>query len=724
MNKKNHHLISPNMAVVLLWLFVVCFSQPTAHAQIFTGDADYIVKFGSPIESGLPVIRIDTKDNAPIKDKDNYVNMTFSLTDPDNPKNDIFVTSTTDGIKARGNDSWSNPNALKKSYRIKFDSKISLFGLERAKSWVLIAQYRDPTLLFNAIAFELGNRFALPFNHSFHFVDLYLNGAYKGNYLLTEQNQVNPGRVDIHETEGWLVEIDGYYDEEPKFKTPKYDLPVMIKSPEIEPIQISNPAYDFVRKDINNLCDLMTSANFPENGYRDLINMNTFIDFLMITEIVDNKEIQTPMSTYMYKNKGNVVNMGPLWDFDCGYGYSYNYIHFNGANNRTPMQSFFKRFFDDPLFLVKYKERWNEKYSDIASINDFIDATANRIEKSALENFKTWWYRSISSWWIQNYGKEENDFWQQISNIKNYLHAHISYLNTELNKVEVLPKSKTFPSQPTGYTAVASETFTLVGYGDLTNLSATFQKAALSDFEISDGISKTPAGNGGYLATVSVKPKNSLPSTIYTDVLLLRGSNQGKSFSFELPLSFTAGVLEKAQAPEIIKQPQDITVKLGDKTYLSVQAQVTDGGKLSYLWFNNTTASNSGGRWISGANDPSYTIPTGAIGTYYYYVMIANENNLATVEKTVSVVSNAVTVRVSQTTDYEMLSENPLKAWVHNGLLHITGLTVGEILSVYTVSGALVYRNKAISDEVVIPLTVQGVYIAYSENNTIKVVFQ
>lgn len=652
------------------------------------GHVQYAVIFESPQASGLPTVRIHTENAAAIVDKENYVNMTFDLTDPNNSGNNISKIDFQDGIKGRGNDSWFNPNALKKSYRIKFDKKTGLFGLEKAKSWVLIAQYRDPTLLFNTIAFELGNRFEFPFNHSFNFVELYLNGEYKGNYLLTEQNQVGEGRVDIDEHEGWFVELDGYYDEEPKFKTEKYSLPAMIKSPEIEPFQISNPAYDFVRNDINQLCNLMASTEFPENGYRDLINMNTFIDFLMITEIVDNKEIQSPMSTYLYKNRGSTVNMGPLWDFDCGYGYGYDYIHFNDPDNRTPMQPFFQRFFEDPVFLLKYKERWNEKYPDIASIGSFIEATANKIEHSAVENFKTWWYRVISSWWTTRYPAEKNDFRQQTGKIKSYLNVHISYLNTELNRVEVLPGIKSFETQKFGV-EVVPQVFTLVAYGDMGGLNVKFGKGASSGFEISTNPDKEATGNGGYFATVSIKPKNSLSVATYADVLILTGNNQGNSFSMEIPLSFT--VVKADPAPDI---PAGLTATRGQ---ILADIELPDGWK----WVNETASVGNAGQHAYKANfTPDDT---------------DNYNILRGID---------LTVTVSDITgSSEIPPANPLKAWVRNGLLHVTGLTPGEALRIYTTGGMPVYHSTVTSDEVDISLEVRGVYIISSRNHAIKAAY-
>jgi hypothetical protein len=491
-----------------------------------------------PVNTGLPLVYIDTEGGAEILDKENYVSIvSFSLTDPENHANNVSRNNAKDGIRGRGNDSWENPNALKKSYRVKFDTKEGLLGMGSSKSWILHAQYRDPTLLFNAIAFELGNRFRMPYNHSTRFVELYMNGEYRGNYMVTEHNQTGEGRVDIDEDEGWFVEMDGQYDEEPKFRTSSYSLPVMIKTPEVEPLNMSNQAYDFVRKDLNRLNDSVASAHFPENGYRDLIDMNTFVDFLMITEIVDNKDFQWPASTYLYKDKGGAISMGPLWDFDCGYGYGYNYEYFSEPGSRAPMHEFFRKFYDDPVFLVKYKERWNEKYADIASINEFIDTTADKIETSANQNFKTWWYRVISPWWITRHGAEANNFRQQVENTKHYLDAHVAYLNTELNKVEVLPASKSFGTYRLG-DEVAAQTFTLVAYGDIADLQATLQKGESSDFGIGTPVN-TATGNGGYLITITVKPQMQ-SAAMHSDALVLSGTNQGKPFSLEVPLAVTA----------------------------------------------------------------------------------------------------------------------------------------------------------------------------------------
>ena len=81
-----------------------------------------------------------------------------------------------------------------------------------------------------------------------------------------------------------------------------------------------------------------------------------------------------------------------------------------------------------------------------------------------------------------------------------------------------------------------------------------------------------------------------------------------------------------------------------------------------------------------------------------------------------------VTLVAEQTSSSEMADVNPLRAWMRNGLLHVTGITGGETLSIYSASGALVYNAIAQSEEMDIDLKVQGVYIISSGGNTVRVV--
>ena len=70
----------------------------------------------------------------------------------------------------------------------------------------------------------------------------------------------------------------------------------------------------------------------------------------------------------------------------------------------------------------------------------------------------------------------------------------------------------------------------------------------------------------------------------------------------------------------------------------------------------------------------------------------------------------------------EIGQPQPLRAWAHNGMLHVSGLVSGEFLNVYNYLGILIRHDIAVDSEVNIPLSIRGVYIIKSGNRTTKVI--
>jgi hypothetical protein len=397
------------------------FSEDVVYT--FTSDGagrEFHIRFVCPQTTGLPVIKVDTQGEAAITSNETYIYTDVAVYDYENPAYSFTKTGYQEQIRGRGNTTWKY--MPKKPYRIKFNAKTSMFGLTAAKSWVLLANYQDVTLIMNTIAFELGQRFGLPYTNHYVPVELFLNGAYQGSYLLTEQVQVGKGRVDIDEDEGFLVELDKHYDEEPKFTTANYNLPVMIKSPE----DLDDSGYDFVRDAVNALDAAVYSDAFPNSGYRDLIDMDTFVDFILINEMLKNVELQNPSSVYMYRDKfaDSKICLGPLWDFDYGFNYDWGYfanpegMFKDTAFRGGPALAFFNRFFADPYFCTQYKAHWNAHYGEIAGITAFIDEQAALLEKSYLLD-DLLWSRAHAS---------------QIAPMKAWWNERVSYLNGEINK--------------------------------------------------------------------------------------------------------------------------------------------------------------------------------------------------------------------------------------------------------------------------------------------------
>ena len=549
----------------------------------------------------IPVVHIYTENGNAIDSRERWTNIeSFMLIDPNNPEHNIERKNlpSKDRVRGRGNSTWQYN---KKPYRIRFRENLSFFGLPARENWVLLAEFRDPTFLANATTLYLGRNVFdhQPFTNTYHWVELYLNGEYQGLYGFTEHRQADPlaigapGRVKIDLTEGWFTEFiwGDYFEEEtdPKFITENYTLYTVIKSPDFgSAADIANSGYKFIMDDWNGLLALMACESFPQNGYRDLIDINTFIDFLMANEIVLNVEMQHPNSTFAYKeDKCGKISMGPLWDFDIAFGWDlttwntlkHTYFRESSIRIRNPLHGFFRRLFEDPVFLLTYKERWNEKYEKISDVSDFINEIGVKLATAAARDAERW---SVDGGYWEDY---PSDYLGEIARMTNWWNSRIDWLNTELNKIEVIPAIKNFKPATCGYSEISPQKFTLVAYGEMSELAANLRKETNSDFEISAELKQTATENGGFLATISVKPKNSLSAGNYADILHLSGKNQENDFSVEIPLNFlvnhsgdctetSIGKIQKSDGRHGIRFTQNI---VSDKAEISVILPASTG---------------------------------------------------------------------------------------------------------------------------------------------------
>ena len=142
---------------------------------------------------------ITTKDGQDITSKETYTDAHLSL----NAQESFTSYSANIQMRGRGNSSflWYD----KKPYRIKLNDKHKVLGLDKAKSWVLLANYRDVTDIMNTFVFEMGRGLGLPYTNHTRYVELFLNGDYKGIYQLTEQIQQNKNRVAVSDEHGILI---------------------------------------------------------------------------------------------------------------------------------------------------------------------------------------------------------------------------------------------------------------------------------------------------------------------------------------------------------------------------------------------------------------------------------------------------------------------------------------------------------------------------------------
>ena len=173
--------------------------------------------------AGIPRIVIETRNRQEIEDRETEIPAKLQIWGEKAPISEIMDLT----IRGRGNESWSHP---KKPYAIKFDKNQTILGMPEAKKWVMLANYRDRTLIRNAVALELARKTSLTWTPQGKFVDVFLNKKFIGNYYICEKIEVKKNRLELND-DSYLLEFDTYYDEEYKFRTEQNNLPVNIKYP-------------------------------------------------------------------------------------------------------------------------------------------------------------------------------------------------------------------------------------------------------------------------------------------------------------------------------------------------------------------------------------------------------------------------------------------------------------------------------------------------------------
>jgi hypothetical protein len=93
----------------------------------------------------------------------------------------------------------------------------------------------------------------------------------------------------------------------------------------------------------------------------------------------------------------------------------------------------------------------------------------------------------------------------------------------------------------------------------------------------------------------------------------------------------------------ITTQPADISITVGMGAItenLTVAASVTEDATLSYQWYSNTSAANTGGTAIVGATNATFTFPADIkYGTYYYFCEVSATGGAAAVRSDVATVT-------------------------------------------------------------------------------------
>lgn len=331
-------------------------------------------------------------------------------------------------ISGRGNSTWEFE---KKPYALKLKEDQPLCGLRKSDRFRLLALWNEGSRMGDKIAMDLANELGLSYSTQGTWVDLYLNGEYRGIYLLTESVTVGEGRVNIYDTEksnsqknvsieagtakhyeedgskGYLLEngtdVDGGYliekdhpkhweVEENGFRTSRGDL-FTINAPQ----HASKEQVDYIRTYVDEIDSLIQSGD-PAVWQR--LDLTSFVKRFLVDEIA--LEMDTgSTSMYFYKDRGDEkLYSGPAWDYDNAFGedsdsdgFFVNYGETIVNNNERLMIAinWYQKLYETP----EMYQCIAEEYADILPffeklLDSGIDGYADRIRASAAMDDARW----------------------------------------------------------------------------------------------------------------------------------------------------------------------------------------------------------------------------------------------------------------------------------------------------------------------------------------------
>lgn len=328
----------------------------------------------------------------------------------------------------------------KKSYTIKMDEKAGVLGMPRHKRWVLLSNGMDRTLLRNRVAFEIAKRTSLAWTPRTRYCDLVVNGSFKGLYMAAEQIRIGTDRVNITRmsandkegeavTGGFLLECDREKDNY-SFATAIREIPINIKDPDKDVLQ--EEQINYLKNYLWDIEKCLFSTDEIDPAYRDLIDINSFIDVWITMEIAHGSDALQPSSVWYYKDRGGKLMAGPVWDFETSTFpkrndfFLYDYTVWDFSKNERSL--WYGQLFRDPYFKAKAKERWEMFYPSMLTIPDYIDEQAALIKDAATRNNILW--TAFGDW----NGDERMTWEESVENMKINFLERLNSLNGVIEK--------------------------------------------------------------------------------------------------------------------------------------------------------------------------------------------------------------------------------------------------------------------------------------------------
>lgn len=364
-------------------------------------------------------------------------------------------------IKVRGN---STADPSKRAYRLKFGKdekdkvtgelikthKHDLMGGGYAKrNWALLANCFDHSLIRNALTCELGKIIGMPFNPGYCFVDLVINGDYRGTYQVTDHPEVGNHRIDIDEDKDWYIEFQGRSDmlDEPYLNIK--DLPMFsIKNPDYTDAADADKLAalkvemeDWVKQWKSGFSYDASITQSDTKGWRAYNDEDQLLKWFLETEIT--ADYDGYMTIKAYRATDGKLFWGPVWDKDLAWDNYGDYTKTLGAalENASSIRYYVYNpgsgtaILSDPRFVKRVYETYNKLVEDglEQKLLDIVDQLHLRVNQTQQLNFEKWGITTVYGG-LEKY-HEWTDYAQYPEQLKTFIIARLAFLKEKFKKI-------------------------------------------------------------------------------------------------------------------------------------------------------------------------------------------------------------------------------------------------------------------------------------------------
>lgn len=433
--------------------------------------------------SNLPIVSINTEGKTIADEPRIQAKMQIRYVGAGQTTNITDAPNVYDGlidIEHRGSTSQSfpqKPYALDTINADGSDRDISPFGFPNEHNWILFPPYNDKTLMRDVLAYNLA-RGTGRYASRTQYVELILNGEYRGLYVFMEKINRDNNRVNISKmtttdisgdalTGGYIVKVDKTTGSSASGWTSTY--PPKVGQPQRIYYQIEYPKLaDITSQQKSYLQNWMTdfefmmsgsSYNHATNGYSKWIDVASFVDYALVNEISKNVDGYR-LSTYLSKDrdsKGGKLKAGPVWDFNLGFGNA-NYhdgqptsgwqIEFNSKFQDNFYQPFWwEKLWKESAFQNAAQCRWRALRNTTFNkqrIHRWIDSTAQVLASPKDRHFAKWRVMGVYVWPNAFIGKSYSE---EVNYLKTWVENRINWMDNNLAGTcqNIVPPSDTAP---------------------------------------------------------------------------------------------------------------------------------------------------------------------------------------------------------------------------------------------------------------------------------------